>query len=375
MDAPRRQAVGAVTTVLSAVALALGITLIARGLGSHTIFGFFTLAAAVAAWRFGAVAATMTVVLSAALVWLLFDPGSFSTRWAEPDLVTLLSFAVAAMLVGLLTDALRRSRDRAQHLLSDAEESRRRAVLATQAKDRFLATMSHELRTPLNAVIAYGDLLESAVLGDVTPRQRHALGRLNVAARHLGTLVNDLLDVARLDSGHVDVERTPVSVNVAVNEALALVEPMANANGVRLQALGPAGTEAVGDAVRLRQIVVNLLSNAVKFSPRDGSVAVHWGRRDESHQTWISVRDSGIGIAPEHHERIFAPFEQVDDDKSRSRLGTGLGLTISQRLARLMDGELTVESALGEGACFTLWLPQVTSSAPAPSIANELSAT
>jgi signal transduction histidine kinase len=244
---------------------------------------------------------------------------------------------------------------------------------ASRAKSELLATMSHELRTPINAIVGYTQLLDMGLAGPVTDAQREYLDRLGASSEHLLALVNDVLDLARVEAGRMPVARERGTVARVVEAALALTLPDAEAKGVRLVGESPdlAPVAYVGDDNRVRQIVVNLLSNAIKFTPPGGTVTVTSGGVAETPPDvrvggggpWalIRVADTGIGIAPEHQSGIFEPFMQVEGGEHgpyrRTQGGTGLGLAVSRRLARLMGGDLTVASSVGRGATFTLWLP------------------
>ena len=250
-----------------------------------------------------------------------------------------------------------------------AERARRDADEANQAKASFLATMSHEIRTPINAILGYSQLMELGVGGPVTEQQREYLARLAATSEHLRALVDDVLDLSKIDAHQMTVVRRPAMTGGLVAASLDLVRPQANARSVRLIDCRPGdpGEGFVGDEHRVRQILANLLSNAVKFTESGGSVSVDCGRMEttpasaelegDGPWTFIRVTDTGIGIAPEEQERVFEPFHQVDRSHTRQHGGTGLGLAISRRLARLMGGDLTLESVPGQGSAFTLWLP------------------
>ncbi|MEJ7812306.1 MAG: PAS domain S-box protein [Gemmatimonadaceae bacterium] len=260
-----------------------------------------------------------------------------------------------------LYEVERRSRAEAQAAQAAAEE-------ASRAKSDFLATMSHELRTPLNAQVGYVQLLEMGLAGPVTGLQREYLERLRAASEHLAGLVNDVLDLAKIDAEQLAVAREPARTAPVIAAAIALTTPQAAARGVRLEGCGDESRyDYVGDEHRVRQILVNLLSNAIKFTRSGGAVRVRCDTRGEAsphaHVTgegpwvFVCVEDTGIGIPPEQQAAIFEAFHQVDSGHTRAAGGTGLGLAISRRLARLMGGDLTVESTPGEGSAFTLWLP------------------
>jgi signal transduction histidine kinase len=278
----------------------------------------------------------------------------------------------SAHLISLrdITDR-KRAEERAAQL--DRERiARVEAEAANQAKSEFLALMSHELRTPLNAVIGYSELLDLGVAGSLSAEQRHSIARIAASGRHLLGLVNEVLDLAKVEAGQLWLHEGVGHPHRAADAAIALVQPAAEARGIELAAMPPADDAVAyaGDEDRVRQILVNLLNNAVKFTPAGGRVSVEWGltpRADADarvfgHGPWcvIRVHDTGIGIPPEKMRTIFDPFVQVEGGRSRSKEGSGLGLTISRRLARLMKGDLTVKSTVGAGSVFTLWLPDAT---------------
>ena len=245
-----------------------------------------------------------------------------------------------------------------------AEEARD----ANHAKSRFLATMSHEIRTPLNAIIGYTDLLELGVAGPPTPRQREYLGRVKASSDHLIGLIDNILDLARVESGRMILVQETLSAEETISAAIALIELQARSAGVGLETeCAHASSFYVGDRNRVRQILVILLSNALKFTDRGGSITVSCGttRAPDAEAklagngpwTFIRVADTGIGISPAQAETVFQPFVQADPGNTRKQGGAGLGLSIGLELARRMGGDLTLRSASGEGSCFTLWLP------------------
>ena len=277
-----------------------------------------------------------------------------------------------ALLVSLRDITHRKRAAERERQLERERAARAEAEASSQAKSEFLAMMSHELRTPLNAVIGYAELLDLGVAGALTNEQRHQLSRIRTSGRHLLGLVNEVLDLAKIEAGRLSVNIGVARTGEAADAALSLVQSHADEKGIRFAAncLGDGDACYVGDEDRVRQILINLLSNAVKFTERGGQVALECGTTNDPDvearlpecPKWVyfQVRDTGIGIPPEHLPVIFDPFVQVETGHTRSTDGSGLGLTISRRLARLMGGDLSVRSAVGAGSIFTLWLPAAT---------------
>ena len=249
-----------------------------------------------------------------------------------------------------------RATQRALEAAADAERARLEAEAASRAKSDFVATMSHELRTPLNAIIGYTNLLADGIPEPVTEAQRMQLARVNASARHLLELIDEVLTLSRLEAGRETVSMREVAVADVLDQAAVMIEPMARGRKLRFEVIRPSPSLTIEtDAGKLRQILLNLLTNAVKFTD-EGSVILSAGE-DGDGSVVFQVKDSGIGIAPEHQTRIFESFWQVQQSTTRRVGGAGLGLNVAQQLTRVLGGDVTVESALGEGSTFTVRLP------------------
>jgi PAS domain S-box-containing protein len=242
-----------------------------------------------------------------------------------------------------------------KQLVESERAARRLAEEANSAKSQFLATMSHELRTPLNAIAGYTQLLSLGVRGPVNKEQQEDLERIDRSQRHLLSLINDILNFAKIEAGHVDIEDMPVRIGAVMASLHEFVEPQLREKKLRFSVTNDCDDHlARGDPDKVRQILINLLSNAIKFTPADGQIGVHCALDEESVR--VRVSDDGAGIPPDKLNAIFEPFVQVGRDFSSPQGGTGLGLAISRDLARRMGGDLTVESELGSGSTFTLIL-------------------
>ncbi len=253
---------------------------------------------------------------------------------------------------------------------------------ANRSKSEFLANVSHELRTPLNAIVGFVDLLRDGVYGELTPRQVGPVDRVASSANHLRHLVDQVLDIAKMAAGRLEVHTEPIDLRPFVLEVVSEVEALVTERNLNLSiAVGATLPRIRTDPTHLRQILVNLLGNAVKYTP-SGGIAVRAKLLTDSEEIqvgprivadsgrsgagssiagWIAlqVADTGIGIAAADRDRIFEEFEQVNAGPrgDSMRRGTGLGLAISRRLTRLLGGDILVESELGKGSTFIVWLP------------------
>ncbi|HTI62126.1 MAG TPA: ATP-binding protein, partial [Gemmatimonadaceae bacterium] len=235
------------------------------------------------------------------------------------------------------------------------DEARRAADAANQAKSSFLATMSHELRTPINAILGFTDLLELGIASNDKASASEYVTRIRRNTAHLLELINDILDWSKVEAGQLAIEAGEALAGDVIAESVGIVRQQAEARRISLDAHCVENARYLGDPLRVRQILLNLLSNAIKYTEPGGRVTVRCTLSDGF--TRFSVEDTGIGIAAAEFEAIFEPFVQSEHVYTRTHGGTGLGLAISRRLARLMGGDVSVESVVGRGSTFTLSLP------------------
>ena len=227
--------------------------------------------------------------------------------------------------------------------------------MSNRAKSEFLMAMSHELRTPLNAIGGYAELLSLGLGGVVTDRQREYLDRIRQSQRHLMALINDILNFSRIEGGQIEYAVSEVSLSAVIDAVVPMIEPQAMAKGLRVTRQRGSDVVACADRGKVEQILINLLSNSVKYTDVGGQIEVSYSMVDGRAQ--MRVTDTGVGIPEDKLGAIFEPFVQVGRSLTRPTEGTGLGLAISRDLARAMRGDLTVDSAIGQGAIFTLTLP------------------
>jgi signal transduction histidine kinase len=250
--------------------------------------------------------------------------------------------------LGALAANVNRMNDELDRLYREVEA-------ASQQKSEFLANMSHELRTPLNAIIGFSQVLREQMFGEVNDKQAEYLDDIISSGNHLLSLINDILDLSKVEAGQVELEVAPFSLRDALERGVVMVRERANKDGVRVALATDPDVDVVeGDERRIRQVIFNLLSNGVKFTPAGGAVDVSAVRVDG--EVRVSVTDTGPGIASEDHERIFEEFQQTAAGIEQ-REGTGLGLALSKRLIEFHGGRLWVESALGTGSTFVFTLP------------------
>jgi len=293
------------------------------------------------------------------------EAGAFNST--EVDLLTELSDNLAHGILSLRARAeraealaaLERSRleleERVRERTAELVEAKEAAESADRLKSTFLATMSHELRTPLNSIIGFTGIVSQGMAGPLNPEQTKQLTIVKNSARHLLDLINDVLDISKIEAGQLEVQCEEFSLPSAIEKVAAIVSPLANKKGIVLHTeVSPEVGSILGDQRRTEQILLNLMGNAVKFTD-EGSVIVRCWREKE----WLvtAITDTGIGIDPQHQESIFEPFRQADTGLARKREGTGLGLSICKRLVEHLGGIISVESVSGQGSTFTIQLP------------------
>ena len=236
------------------------------------------------------------------------------------------------------------------------EQSGRELAAATRHKSEFLANMSHELRTPLNAIIGFADVLAQKLFGELNAKQTEYIGDIGGSGRHLLALVNEILDLSKVEAGRMELDKTDFAVAETLRAAVTFVRERAASHNILLQLDLPSGLgTANADERKVQQVVLNLLSNAVKFTPAGGSIRLTAQR--EERQLVISVADTGIGIPPEDRERVFEEFRQAGSSRGHSQEGTGLGLALAKRFVELHGGRIWLESVIGIGSTFTFTLP------------------
>ena len=242
-------------------------------------------------------------------------------------------------------------------LFREIEDKSRQIEAANRHKSEFLANMSHELRTPLNAIIGFSEVLQEKLFGELNEKQAEYTDDILSSGRHLLSLINEILDLSKVEAGRMELELAKFDLPLAIDNARTFVRERVTKHGIKLDVtIDERLGEYVGDERKIKQILLNLLSNAVKFTPEGGRISINARQINGSVQ--ISVTDTGIGIAPEDQARIFEEFRQVGTDHVHKSEGTGLGLTLAKKFVELHGGTIWVESEVGKGSTFTFTLPQ-----------------
>ena len=263
-----------------------------------------------------------------------------------------------------------------QHLAISNEE----LALATRLKDEFLANMSHELRTPLNAILGMSEALQEQVFGTINQEQKESLETIASSGKHLLELINDILDVAKIESGQVEIDCSQTSIDELCQSSLPFVKQQALRKRIHLELkIAPNLPELFIDERRIRQALINLLSNAIKFTPKRGRVSLAVSLQQNpakiTHEITSEIRfavtDTGIGISPENLQKLFQPFVQIDGALNRQNTGTGLGLALVKSIVEMHKGTVTATSDVGVGSCFTIALPYENNSIPSPIFTNQ----
>jgi len=296
----------------------------------------------------GLISGAVTLVYAAAF---FSGPAGFFTYAPDNFLrmaVLLVSTPAIVVMVGILqrrtarTYALQMERDRAE--------------AANRVKSEFVANMSHELRTPLNAILGFAEMLDRRYFGELNPKQQEYVENIRLSAAHQLALVNDLLDLAKIEAGRMELHEDRILLREELDASLALIEERARAARLTLAIDTPTGLVLQGDRIRVRQVLINLLSNAVKFTPEGGKVTVRAATTQKDGLV-VTVTNSGPGMSEADLKRVLAPYQQADSMVARPHEGTGLGLPISKRLVEMHGGSMDIASRKDEGIAVTVRLP------------------
>ena len=245
-----------------------------------------------------------------------------------------------------------------QKNLVELETSKQQVEHASRLKSEFISTMSHELRTPLNAIIGFSELLVDKKAGQINPKQEEYLGDILRSGNHLLRLINDILDLSKIEAGKLEILLEPCGVKEVIEEVCSVIKTLADAKDITIAVLiAPQVGEIQADRIKLKQVLYNLLSNAIKFTNRSGKVEIEV-RRGGKDGVVIKIKDNGIGINPEGIRKLFSPFLQLDGGASEKQRGTGLGLMLTRKFIELHGGSILVDSEVGKGTVFTVLLPQ-----------------
>ena len=299
--------------------------------------------------------------------WVSKDEGFMLPAWLKFTILIVILALVLTVIYGLTlkhqvnirTLELRKSNQEMEQRIiertAELEKAMLKAKEADMLKSAFLATMSHELRTPLNSIIGFTGILLQELPGHINEEQRKQLTIVQNSAHHLLDLINDILDISKIESGQLDLHYESFFLNDSIDKVVKIVMPQAEKKGLELKVeISQSELEVYCDKRRLEQVILNLISNAIKFT-ETGYVAIIVHSEEDKYQ--IQVQDTGIGIAPEDLEQLFLPFHQIDTGLTRQYEGTGLGLNICLKLINMMGGTITVDSIPGKGSIFTVIMP------------------
>ena len=277
--------------------------------------------------------------------------GAMTIGWAEPDAFDNQQIALVQGFAAQAVIAIENVR-----LFRALEQKSRELEVASQHKSEFLANMSHELRTPLNAIIGFSEVLSERMFGELNEKQEEYLKDIYASGMHLLSLINDILDLSKIEAGRMELELMDFDLPAALDSALTLVRQRAARRGISLDSnVDERLGQIQADERKIRQVVLNLLSNAIKFTPEGGRIEVGAVPRDGSVE--VSVSDTGIGIAPEDQEAVFEEFRQVGTAEKKAE-GTGLGLTLCRKFIELHGGRIWVKSQVGAGSTFGFTIPK-----------------
>ena len=241
-------------------------------------------------------------------------------------------------------------------LFNEIQDKSHQLEIANQHKSEFLANMSHELRTPLNAVIGFSEVLQQGMVGELNDKQGEYVNYIHTSGSHLLSLINDILDLSKVEAGRMELELANFNVPMAIDNALTLIRERASNHGITLEcSIDAAIADIHADERKFKQILLNLLSNAVKFTRDGGRITV--AARPVNNAVEVSVTDTGIGIAPEDCEAVFEEFRQVGQHSEGKAEGTGLGLALTKKFIELHGGRIWLTSTLGQGSTFAFTLP------------------
>jgi len=292
---------------------------------------------------------------------LVFERRAAPRAWVpdEVHFMHVLAALLASTFVRERTEeALKASNRELEAALVQARELAVQAQQASRAKSMFLANMSHELRTPLNVILGMGEVLGEELHGPLNAEQKACVKSTTDSGRHLLALINDILDIARIEAGSLRLDMADLDVGAACADTLRMIGPQAESKGLRLIfADAPVRVTLKADEIRIRQVLINLLGNAIKFTPKGGRVVLRITPLQDVGCVLVSISDNGIGIAPEDQKRLFQPFVQADASTVKRYGGTGLGLALARQIVEMHGGSIALESAVGQGSTFSVRMP------------------